>query len=180
MAIKTTIPILLSLITAVLFAADVCMAATAPVPAADCSSIILDMADCLTYVSGDATVKKPEGNCCSGLKKVLKTHAECLCEAFKNAAQFGVTLNMTRALDLPSACRVSAPPVSDCGLSIGTGGIGSPAISPVGRPTSMEGEGAKEIAAPAPAPETAGSASLTAQAFESLVFALVVASFSFI
>ncbi|KAE9444801.1 hypothetical protein C3L33_23300, partial [Rhododendron williamsianum] len=166
MAIKTTIPILLSL-TAVLFAADVCMAATAPVPAADCSSIILDMADCLTYVSGDATVKKPEGNCCSGLKKVLKTHAECLCEAFKNAAQFGVTLNMTRALDLPSAC-----------LSIGTGGIGSPAISPVGRPTSMEG--AKEIAAPTPAPETSGSASLTAQAFESLVFALVVASFSFI
>ncbi|KAF7130875.1 hypothetical protein RHSIM_Rhsim10G0056700 [Rhododendron simsii] len=114
MAIKTTIPILLTL-TAVLFAADVCMAATAPVPAADCSSIILDMADCLSYVSGDATVKKPEGNCCSGLKKVLKTHAECLCEGFKNAAQFGVTLNMTRALDLPSACRVSAPPVSDCG-----------------------------------------------------------------
>ncbi|XP_058215909.1 non-specific lipid transfer protein GPI-anchored 11-like [Rhododendron vialii] len=176
MAIKTTIPILLSL-TAVLFAADVCMAATAPVPAADCSSIILDMADCLTYVSGDATVKKPEGNCCSGLKKVLKTHAECLCEAFKNAAQFGVTLNMTRALDLPSACRVSAPPVSDCGLSIGTGGIGSPAISPVGRPTSIEG--ANEIVAPVPAPGTSGSASLTAQAFESLVFALVVASFSF-
>lgn len=51
------------------------------------------------------------------------------------------------------------------------------AISPVGRPTSIEG--ANEIA-PAPAPETSGSASHTAQAYESLVFALVVASSSFI
>ncbi|KAH7867180.1 hypothetical protein Vadar_030038 [Vaccinium darrowii] len=171
MATKITITILFSLTAAFWFAADVSSAATAPAPAADCSTIILDMADCLSYVSGDANAKKPEGNCCAGLKKVLKTDVECLCEAFKNAAQFGVTLNMTRALDLPSACRVSAPPVSNCGLSIGTGV--APVVSPVGTPTSVAG--ANEIS-PAPAPGTSDSASLTATAFVSLVFVLVVSS----
>lgn len=124
MAIKTiTIPLIFLLLFKAGMWLGMAVGSTAPVPpaaaagGAECSSIILDMADCLSYVNGDATVKKPEGNCCSGLKKVLKTHAECLCEGFRNAAQFGVTLNMTRALDLPSACRVSAPPVSvtDCG-----------------------------------------------------------------
>lgn len=46
-------------------------------------------------------------------------------------------------------------------------------VSPVGTPTSMAG--ANEIS-PAPAPGTSDSASLTATAFVSLVFALVVSS----
>lgn len=87
---------------------------TAPAPAADCSSLVLNMADCLSYVTSGSTAQKPEGSCCSGLKTVLKTDAECLCEAFKNSAQLGVTLNVTKALALPAACRVSAPSVSKC------------------------------------------------------------------
>lgn len=88
---------------------------SAPAPAVDCTSVILNMADCLSFVSNDSTVDKPTALCCSGLKTVLKTNAECLCEGFKNSANFGVVLNITKAMTLPSACHVKAPPFSDCG-----------------------------------------------------------------
>ncbi|XP_058191906.1 non-specific lipid transfer protein GPI-anchored 31-like isoform X2 [Rhododendron vialii] len=94
---------------------------SAPPPAPDCSTVILNLVDCLSYVTSGSTVSKPEGTCCSGLKTVLKTNADCLCEAFKNSAQLGVTLNVTKALDLPSACRVSAPSISNC-VSVAPGG----------------------------------------------------------
>nr|GMC83278.1 non-specific lipid-transfer protein-like protein At2g13820 [Ipomoea batatas] len=100
----------------------------APAPAADCGSVILNLADCLTFVTNGSTEAKPQGTCCSGLKTVLKTNAECLCEGFKNSAQLGVVLNVTKALALPSACHVSAPSVSNCGLNIGSSS--SPGTSP--------------------------------------------------
>nr|DAD40278.1 TPA_asm: hypothetical protein HUJ06_014601 [Nelumbo nucifera] len=83
-------------------------------PSADCSTVIFNLADCLSYVSNGSTISKPQGSCCSGLKTVLKTNPECLCEAFKNSAQFGVTLNQTKAVELPAACGVSTP-ISNCG-----------------------------------------------------------------
>ncbi|KAK4424337.1 Non-specific lipid-transfer protein-like protein [Sesamum alatum] len=138
---------------------------SAPAPAVDCSSLVLNMADCLSFVTAGSTTKKPEGTCCSGLKTVLKTDAECLCEGFKNSAQLGVTLNVTKALSLPAACHVSAPSVSNCGLSIGTGA--APALSPLAlAPSTVAGAptatiGANDIA-PAPAPGSSDSSSLTA------------------
>ena len=38
-----------------------------------------------------------------------------LCEAFKSSAQFGVVWNITKAVALPTACRVSSPSVSNYG-----------------------------------------------------------------
>ncbi|XAR57834.1 hypothetical protein NMG60_11026114 [Bertholletia excelsa] len=76
-------------------------AAPAPAPAMDCSTLVGNMADCLSYVSNDSTVQKPKRTCCSGLKKVLKTDADCIYEAFKNRVQLGVTLNVTKAARLP-------------------------------------------------------------------------------
>ncbi|KAK4476887.1 hypothetical protein RD792_016051 [Penstemon davidsonii] len=143
----------------------------APAPAVDCSSLVLTMADCLSFVTEGSTTTTPEGTCCSGLKTVLKTDAECLCETFRNSAQLGVTLNMTKALALPSACHVSAPSVSNCGLSVGTGA--APALSPLGvvSPSSVAGvpTAASEVA-PAPAPGSSGSSALTTS-IEFLVFA---------
>ncbi|XP_059653341.1 non-specific lipid transfer protein GPI-anchored 11 [Cornus florida] len=153
----------------------------APAPSVDCSSLVLSMADCLTYVTNGSTATKPESSCCSGLKTVLKADAECLCEAFKSSAQLGVTLNVTKALALPSACHVSAPSVSNCGLSLsGAAPASSPSValppgSGAGVPTSAAGE-----LAPAPAPATAGSgSSALVVSLGSLVSAFVVASFAF-
>lgn len=100
---------LFAFLTATIFAAH-----SAPAPAADCSSLISNLVDCLSFVSAGGTAKKPEGTCCSGLKTVLKTDADCLCEALKNSAQLGVTLNVTKALSLPAACHASAPSISNC------------------------------------------------------------------
>ncbi|XP_022895556.1 non-specific lipid-transfer protein-like protein At2g13820 [Olea europaea var. sylvestris] len=153
---------------------------TAPAPAVDCSSLVLNMADCLSFVTAGSTTKKPEGTCCSGLKTVLKTDPQCLCEGFKNSAQFGVTLNVTKALALPSECHVSAPSVSNCGLSIGSVTGGAPALSPLPLPPSSvagapsTGIVANEIA-PTPTLGISGSCGLTIS-LGVLIFTMVLAS----
>lgn len=120
-ASTTTAAVLILCISALAFNASFVNSAHhtgAPAPAADCSTVILNMADCLSYVTNDSTATKPEGTCCSGLKTVLKTDAECLCEAFKNSAQLGVSLNITKALELPSACHINAPSATKCGSKL--------------------------------------------------------------
>ncbi|KAJ1434947.1 Bifunctional inhibitor/plant lipid transfer protein/seed storage helical domain [Sesbania bispinosa] len=94
------------------------------------------MADCLSFVTNGSTITKPEGTCCSGLKSVLKTAPSCLCEAFKSSSQFGVVLNVTKALSLPAACKVSAPSVTNCGLSETPAAAPAESISPASSPTS--------------------------------------------
>ncbi|KAL1336263.1 hypothetical protein HN51_030654 [Arachis hypogaea] len=105
----------------------ICDGARSPPPSVDCSNLVLTMADCLPFVTNGSTATKPEGTCCSGLKTVLKTAPDCLCEALKSSVQFGVVLNVTKALALPSACGLSDSSATDyCGLS------GAPAASPGG------------------------------------------------
>ncbi|KAG2399384.1 Non-specific lipid-transfer protein-like protein [Vigna angularis] len=58
----------------------------APAPSVDCSTLVLTMANCLSFVTNGSTVTKPEGTCYSGLKFVLKTAHVCLCEDFKSSA----------------------------------------------------------------------------------------------
>ncbi|KAF5196753.1 Non-specific lipid-transfer protein-like protein [Thalictrum thalictroides] len=105
-----------------------CATKSAPAPSQDCTTLILGMTDCLPFVTSGDPAKKPEGGCCAGLKSVLKSAPECICQTFKNVGQFGVTLNITKAMTLPSACNVKAPPFSQCGLSVAP--AGSPAVSP--------------------------------------------------
>ncbi|OWM87749.1 non-specific lipid-transfer protein-like protein At5g64080 [Punica granatum] len=143
----------------------------APAPAVDCSSLVLTMADCLSFVSNGSTVDKPEGTCCSGLKTVLKTNAECLCEAFRSSAQLGVILNVTKALALPSACKVPAASAKRCDLSIAP--ASSPVLAPESSPaadssaapaTSEPAAASDEVSAPVPAPSqgTSGSSGIIA------------------
>ncbi|KAK6925353.1 Bifunctional inhibitor/plant lipid transfer protein/seed storage helical domain [Dillenia turbinata] len=116
-----------------------------PVSSVDCSSLILSLADCLSYVSNGSTTTKPEKTCCEGLKSVLKANEECLCEGFKSSAQLGVVLNVTKALTLPTACHASAPSLSNCGLSL------LPSESPAESPSiAVTPSGSNSGEAPAP------------------------------
>ncbi|MED6123797.1 Non-specific lipid transfer protein GPI-anchored 31 [Stylosanthes scabra] len=161
----------------------------APAPAVDCSSLVLTMADCLSFVTNGSTTTKPEGNCCSGLKSVLKTAPQCLCEAFKSSAQFGVVLNVTKAVSLPAACKVSAPSASNCGLSEAP--ASAPGLSPQSpaavSPSSSGGAAApassttaaSEGSSPTPAPAAGNSASsLFPVSAASLFLCLLLAAFS--
>ncbi|CAL9100495.1 unnamed protein product [Musa textilis] len=105
----------------------------APAPSPDCSSALLDLADCLSFVENGSTVAKPEGQCCSGLKKVVKEHVICLCDVLKQGPSLGV--NLTKALTLPSACGLSTPPFSKCNISIAGVPAAAPAPTPVTRST---------------------------------------------
>ncbi|CAN1799096.1 Non-specific lipid transfer protein GPI-anchored 31 [Linum perenne] len=129
--------------------------AAAPAPAADCSTVVLSLSDCLNYVLKGSTTTKPEGTCCSGLKSVLKTDAACLCQAFQSSGTLGVPLNMTKALTLPSACKLQAPPMSACQLSSGSTAV----------PPSGSAEGGELAQAPAPSPVGTGLTTGYAPAF---------------
>ncbi|CAL9123113.1 unnamed protein product, partial [Musa acuminata var. zebrina] len=101
----------------------------APAPSMDCSSALLSLADCLTFVEIGSTEAKPQAQCCSALKKVVKeAAAACLCDAFKEGATFGVKLNMTRAMGLPSSCGVSTSHFSKCKSAVAA----SPGAAPGG------------------------------------------------
>ncbi|KAF3969464.1 hypothetical protein CMV_006751 [Castanea mollissima] len=99
----------------------------APVPSVNCSALISNMAECLSYVTIGSTVTKPEGTCCVGFKTVLKVDAECLCEAFKSSASLGVVLDITKATALLATCKVFAPSTATCGLSLNP--AGAPGLS---------------------------------------------------
>ncbi|KAI4342274.1 hypothetical protein MLD38_026916 [Melastoma candidum] len=145
-------------------------------PAADCSSLVLTMADCLSFVSNGSTVDKPEGTCCAGLKTVLKTDAACLCEALRSSAQLGVVLNVSKAMTLPSACKVPAASAAKCSLSI------TPAASPPGgeapasSPTIATAPTKSELRAP-PAAKNSATATSPVMATYAVVAAAVAASY---
>uniref|UniRef100_A0A803MKF1 Bifunctional inhibitor/plant lipid transfer protein/seed storage helical domain-containing protein n=1 Tax=Chenopodium quinoa TaxID=63459 RepID=A0A803MKF1_CHEQI len=153
------------MLVAIAMAATVESKGSSPAPV-DCTSVVLSMSDCLSYVTNGSAVNKPEGNCCSGLKSVLKTNAECLCEGFKSSAQFGVVLNVTKAVGLPDACHVHAP--SAAKLDISPTGAPSPAgmVSPAGAPSGASmapaaamGPGGSTVSSPAMSPSSPNGAS---------------------
>ncbi|GMJ06774.1 xylogen protein 1, glycosylphosphatidylinositol-anchored lipid protein transfer 31 [Hibiscus trionum] len=145
--------------------------ATAPSPSSsstptvDCSTLILNMADCLSFVSSGSEVSKPEGTCCSGLKTVLKSGPECLCEAFKSSASMGVSLNVTKAATLPAACKVSAPSATNCAVSVTPAGSpdGQPSATAGDTPTTSSESSANEVT-PSPPPGSSGTLVLSVSA----------------
>ncbi|KAK9715828.1 hypothetical protein RND81_06G192200 [Saponaria officinalis] len=156
--------------------------AAAP-PPVDCTSVVLTMADCLSYVTNGSTTEKPEGGCCSGLKQVLKTDADCLCQAFQQSSQFGVVLNVTKALALPSACGVHAPSATKCGLSVSPAGapVGV-GVAPAGAPSIANapttGIGSSETSAPAAPPSKNSSPSSTIVSIQLIVAGVAAAFFT--
>nr|GLL25059.1 protein YLS3-like [Ipomoea trifida] len=85
----------------------------------ECTESLVGLATCLPYVGGNAPSPTPD--CCNGLKQVLKSSKKCLCLLIKdrNDPQLGLSINLTLALGLPSACHapsniLSVPLCSTC------------------------------------------------------------------
>ncbi|XP_073106891.1 non-specific lipid transfer protein GPI-anchored 11 isoform X2 [Elaeis guineensis] len=105
----------------------------APVPALDCTNALLNLSSCLTYVEEGSNLTRPKKGCCPGLAVLLATEPVCLCQLIGNYASFGIQIDTTKALMLPTVCRVHAPPASLCAvlgapiasLSPTTGGSGA-------------------------------------------------------
>ncbi|KAJ6817002.1 non-specific lipid-transfer protein-like protein [Iris pallida] len=91
----------------------------------DCTTALISLSPCLNYVSGNDST--PSSSCCSQLANVVRSQPRCLCTIVNGGgSSLGITINQTRALALPGACKVQTPPVSRCNA----GGAG-PSASPM-------------------------------------------------
>ncbi|PUZ54268.1 hypothetical protein GQ55_5G117300 [Panicum hallii var. hallii] len=112
--------------------------AAAPGPAPgisdECLNAVLNMSDCLSYVTNGSTVRHPDKACCPELAGLLESHPICLCQLLAGGADsYGVSVDYKRALALPGICRLTAPPVSACaafGVPIPAGLVPAAAPSP--------------------------------------------------
>ncbi|KAL3830462.1 hypothetical protein ACJIZ3_019264 [Penstemon smallii] len=145
----------------------------------DCSTLINNMMDCMSYLGNGGDEKEPDYSCCSGLETLVNTNPDCMCYALSTSASLGLDINMTKAENLPSACGVSAPSISKCNLSNTPGtsppanpppAVRSPKLAPTKPPV------ASHRLAPAPSPKS-GAYSATSSTFL-LVFLMFVSFFT--
>ncbi|KAI3409513.1 AAI domain-containing protein [Psidium guajava] len=114
--------------------------APAPGPSADCFNTLLNLSDCLTYVESRSNVTAPDEKCCPELAGMVESSPACLCELIGKSNSFGIDINVSRALKLPSACDVVTPPMRLCaaaGVPISSEGPAAP-----GTPSSNGDSGA--------------------------------------
>ncbi|KAF7065417.1 hypothetical protein CFC21_071521 [Triticum aestivum] len=79
-----------------------------------CTTALVGLYPCMNYISGNDTA--PTKSCCSQLGSVVQSQPQCLCSALggESSSLGGMTINKTRALELPNACSVQTPPASKC------------------------------------------------------------------
>lgn len=95
------------------FVAVFMVCASAQTSSSSCNSAIVGLAPCLSFITGNAST--PATSCCTQLASVVKSEPECLCMVLKgDAAKYGINVNQTQALSLPSSCKITTPPVSSC------------------------------------------------------------------
>ncbi|KAJ4881218.1 Bifunctional inhibitor/lipid-transfer protein/seed storage 2S albumin superfamily protein [Raphanus sativus] len=82
----------------------------------DCTNVLISMALCLGYITGNSTT--PSQQCCNQLANAVRSSPECLCEVPKGGGpQLGINVSQTQALALPKACNVETPPASSCNVN---------------------------------------------------------------
>lgn len=88
----------------------------APAPSGpDCEDAFLNMTGCLSYVAVGSNDTSPAKSCCPELAGVIESNPICLCELLAGGAEsYGIAIDDSRALELPSICRVDTLPVSVC------------------------------------------------------------------
>ncbi|XP_066363826.1 non-specific lipid transfer protein GPI-anchored 2-like isoform X1 [Miscanthus floridulus] len=105
-----------------------------------CMNSLLNMSDCLTYVTKGSTARRPDTPCCPELAGLVDSNPVCLCELLSGAADsYGIAVDYARAIALPGICRVATPPVSTC-TALGYDVRVGPAAAPMsGSPSPMSG-----------------------------------------
>ncbi|EOX94705.1 hypothetical protein QUC31_004644 [Theobroma cacao] len=109
--------------------------------AQSCTTALTSLFPCLNYITGNSSTPSP--TCCSQLKSVVQSSPQCLCSALNSGASLGISINQTLALQLPSACQVQTPPISQCNAgtpSTPATPAAPPAASPTGSPSDSSDE----------------------------------------
>lgn len=78
-----------------------------------CPPTLSSLAPCFGFIMGNSST--PSASCCSALSMVVQSSPRCLCSALNGRLpSLGINTNQTQALQLPGACNIRTPPVSQC------------------------------------------------------------------
>ncbi|XP_074577798.1 non-specific lipid transfer protein GPI-anchored 12-like [Curcuma longa] len=116
----------------------------APAPSGECDVALQSLSRCSTYVEVGSNLSRPQKGCCRAVSAVAGADPACLCGLIDDYRGFGVRVDTTRALMLPSACRAPPPPPSLCAV------LGMPVATAV-PPSEEPGTGCCATGAPAAA-----------------------------
>ncbi|KAH0470961.1 hypothetical protein IEQ34_000684 [Dendrobium chrysotoxum] len=95
----------------------------------DCTTALLNLTSCLTFVEQGGNLTVPEKGCCPSLAGLVDNNPICLCQLLSTSDTFGIKIDVTKALMLPTICHVQTPPVSLCnelGIPVASPGALSP------------------------------------------------------
>ncbi|XP_020591732.1 non-specific lipid-transfer protein-like protein At5g64080 [Phalaenopsis equestris] len=132
-----------------------------------CTSALLSLSTCLNFISGNAMT--PPSSCCSQLNSVVNSEPQCLCAVLNGdaASGLGISINTTKALALPTACKVHTPPISQCSTSSSPPSTGTtPSTS-----NSPSGGGTKNV----PSTDTGAANRFNADVYVRLLLSLLLA-----
>ncbi|KAL6647928.1 hypothetical protein ACP70R_015365 [Stipagrostis hirtigluma subsp. patula] len=122
--------------------ADGAAAQSSSSPSSQCTSVLVSLSPCLSYISGN--VSTAPASCCSQLGKVVQSDPQCLCVALNaDTASLGLNINRTRALGLPDECKVQTPPVSNCKAAAAAPTTSPSGTTPAGQTPASAGAGSK-------------------------------------
>ncbi|TYH62645.1 hypothetical protein ES332_D07G134100v1 [Gossypium tomentosum] len=134
-----------TIVVATVFVLTFCRVATGQEPAA----VGLGLGPSAEAPTADwSNLTKPVKACCPELAGLVESSPQCLCNLLgKNAtAVVGMDIDMKRALNLPTVCNVSTPPVTLCSVINRAPVAGPPqseeSVSPGGSPSNGNRNGA--------------------------------------
>lgn len=142
--------------------------APGPAGGTDCTTAIFGMSDCLDYVQQGSNATKPVPDCCNELSGLLKTQPLCLCLLLGDTSSYGIDIDLSRALNLPTSCGLQLPSLSNCPAA--------PTSSPGEAPGSNEGPASSPGVAASPGSANENAAP-TIGAFGLVSFVTVAISF---
>ncbi|CAN6443112.1 unnamed protein product [Victoria cruziana] len=88
----------------------------APSSGVDCSAALARAVNCLGYVSEGSNMTSPGSACCSSIEDIITNSPVCLCQLIGRSGSLGIPVDRKRALGIPNACKLSAPPLGACSL----------------------------------------------------------------
>lgn len=131
-------------------------AASGPIPGIDCITAVSNASDCLDYVTTGSNLTVPDKNCCPELAGLIESKPLCLCQLLSGdvAKQFGLSIDLGRAVNLPAVCKIAnAPSASLCSVA------GYPVAAPASGPSTG-------LPPPVPAAESPGGLAASPSAGE--------------
>lgn len=146
-------------------------------PSSQCTSALVSLSPCLSYISGNVSAAPP--SCCAQLGKVVQSDPQCLCVALSaDPASLGLTVNRTRALGLPDACKVTTPDVSNCKGAAAAAAGGAPVATPAGQTAPATGSKTTPATSSVPGAAASPRGSAGRLVVAGFVAAAVVAGFA--